>query len=65
MPERDLVIRTKIFAYNVYWMVKDIKQDTINRDLTSQLIVSAFSAAANYRASQSRNQKKMPRIKLR
>ncbi|MBK7569628.1 MAG: four helix bundle protein [Bacteroidetes bacterium] len=52
MSERELLNRVKIFSYDVYNCVKKIKQDVYNKQLIEQLIDSAFSAAANYRASQ-------------
>ena len=50
--ENDLIDRTKRFAYDVYSLLKEIKPDPLNREFISQLIRSAFSVAANYRASQ-------------
>ena len=51
MSERELLNRVKIFSYDVYNCVKKIKQDVYNKQLIEQLIDSAFSATANYRAS--------------
>ena len=51
MSERELLIRVKVFSYDVYNCVKKIKPDIYNKQLIEQLIDSAFSAAANYRAS--------------
>lgn len=58
MAERDLLLRVKVFSYDVYNCLKKIKVDIYNKQLIEQLIDSAFSAAANYRASQRGKSKK-------
>lgn len=50
--ERDLIIRTKNFSYNVYRLVKRIQIDIYNKQIVEQLVDSSFSVASNYRAAQ-------------
>ena len=45
----DLEDRTLTFSKNVIRFCKQLKQDTINRELISQLIRSSGSVGANYR----------------
>ncbi len=52
MAERELLSRTRNFAYDVYRMVTKIRIDVYNKQIIEQLIDSAFSTAANYIASQ-------------
>jgi four helix bundle protein len=40
--------RTKTFAVSVYFMLKSIKMDDLNRGVVKQLMRSATSVAANY-----------------
>ncbi len=42
MSERELLIRVKVFSYDVYNCVKKIKPDIYNKQLIEQLIDSAL-----------------------
>ena len=50
--ERDLIKRMREFAYDVYRHLKSVRLNFYNRQIIQQLLDSAFSSAANYRAAQ-------------
>ncbi len=52
MPDKDLKKRTFDFGITVARLVKDMPYDFVNRHYFAQLIRSASSVGANYRAAQ-------------
>ena len=51
MSESDLKKRTKEFALRIFKLVDALPKTTAGRALTSQIVRSGTSAAANYRAA--------------
>jgi four helix bundle protein len=51
MPGENLKDRTKALAIAVGYLVKELPYDSINRQYISQIIRSASSVSANYRAA--------------
>lgn len=47
--KNDLEIRTTDFSKNIVLVLKNIKQDSINKPIITQLVKSATSIGANYR----------------
>jgi four helix bundle protein len=63
-PARDLKVRTKQFALRVIKLVNSLPQSLVAQTIAKQLIRSATSVAANYRAAARGRSKPEFRAKL-
>lgn len=51
--ERDLKIRTKLFSHDIITLLESMEYSPIKRVIINQLLRSATSVGANYRAATS------------